>query len=221
MLFTLRKKAAKHLFGRFFFGLSLFFGVHTYAYLREPLTEGNPELGKQKSAPCAACHQIDGNSVNPAFPNIAGQSERYLFRQLKAFQAGKSKGRFNPVMMAQTAKLTEQDSHDIAAYFAIQLIQPGVTKPAYLALGERLYRGGDFERHIPACIACHGPRGLGNQEAGFPVLSGQHAEYTEQQLLAYQKGERQTDLNGIMQQISKRLTGQDIKALAQYVAGLH
>ena len=182
---------------------------------------GNAAAGKQKSPPCAACHGADGNSTMPAWPKLAGQHAKYLQTQLQAFKQGKEGPRDQAVMFASVANLTEQDIADLAAYFASQSIKAGSTDEKYIALGQKLYRGGDMKRGIPACSACHDPQGSGNAQAGFPALSGQFAEYTMAQLRAYRSGQRRTDINEIMRDISAKLTDADIEAISHYVAGLH
>ena len=119
------------------------------------------------------------------------------------------------------ATLSEQDMADLAAYYAQQPIHEGTTAKKYIKRGQQLYRGGDMTTHVTACIACHGPRGTGNAQAGFPVLSGQHAPYTISTLMAFKKKERTNDLNHIMQDISANMSQEDMEAVANYVQGLH
>jgi cytochrome c553 len=182
---------------------------------------GNIAAGKQKSEACVACHGPDGNSTVGTWPKIAGQNARYLFEQLKAFKQGEKSGRYNAVMAPLVAGLSEQDMRDLAAYYASQKAAPGKADPKLVKLGERIYRGGDMKRRVAACIACHGPRGLGNPEAGFPRLSGQYAAYVEKQLKDYQNGTRTNGLNNIMPTIAKKMTPQEMAAVASYVEGLH
>ena len=117
--------------------------------------------------------------------------------------------------------LSEQDMEDLAIFYAKQPIPQGKTAKKYLARGEQLYRGGDFSKHITACIACHGPKGTGNAQAGFPVVSGQQAAYTILQLEAFKSGQRSNDLNSIMHDISGRMSKEDMEAVANYMAGLY
>lgn len=187
--------------------------------------EGNPEAGKAKSATCAACHGSDGNSMIAMNPKIAGQHAKYLEKQLKEFrlasQTGGKEGRNNAVMNGMSAALSDQDIEDLAAYFASQEGKDGKTSEEYVAAGQQLYRGGDAERGITACIACHGPKGNGTSLSGFPDISGQHAEYTASQLKMFRDGKRANDANGMMRDIAKKLTDKDIEILSNYVAGLH
>lgn len=179
--------------------------------------EGSPEAGQQKSAPCVACHGVDGNSVNPEWPSIAGQHASYTVEQLQAFKNG---ARQNPLMTPQAQPLSEQDMEDLAAYYAQQKLKGGETDPAKLALGQRIYRGGDAQRGVAACSACHGPTGLGNPAARYASIQGQHATYVAAQLRAYRAGERQTDPNQMMRNVASGLTDEQIDALAAYVQGL-
>ena len=188
---------------------------------------GDSELGKQKSAPCAACHGVDGNSVNPAWPNLAGQGEKYLADQLKLF---KDKIRINTLMNPQAQNLSEQDMLDLAAYYAGQTPVIGHADPdkefqgkKLYKIGERIYRGGNPETGVPACMSCHAPDGAGNEPAKFPRLAGQHAVYTATQLRAYRSGARyQIDDNlNMMKEISTYMSDTEIDAVAEYIAGLH
>jgi len=181
--------------------------------------EGDYQAGQSKVAVCAACHGEKGISVNPEWPSLAGQHARYLIEQLKAYKQGTT--RQAAVMMPMVAHLTDQDMEDIAAYYAKQPLPENKTPKAHFERGQALYRGGDFDKHITACIACHGPDGRGNAQAGFPVLSGQHALYTQQQLQAFKDGKRTNDLFEIMRDISLRMDKDDMEAVAHYVAGLH
>lgn len=181
--------------------------------------KGNPEAGSAKSVTCVQCHGPGGVSNTPEWPSLAGQHADYLEKQLQYFKQGKK--RSNPLMTPIVAELNQQDMADLAAYYA-QLPPPkGTTPKNFLNRGEQLYRGGDFNKHITACIACHGPRGLGNAQAGFPLLSGQQAIYTIQTLEDFKNNTRQTDFNEIMRDISARMSKEDMEAVANYMAGLH
>ncbi len=182
------------------------------------VAEGSAERGAQKAVTCAACHGQDGNSLNPEWPSIAGQHEKYLVDTLQAYKGGKERN--NVLMLGQVAALSEQDMQDLAAYFAAQEPTRRMADPDLVDRGQRLYRGGDMERGISACIACHGPRGRGNPAAGYPVLAGQHATYTEAQLRAYGTEERSSDPNKMMRSIASQMTEKDIVAVASYIQGL-
>lgn len=174
--------------------------------------------GKAKSAACAACHGVDGNSTNPEWPKLAGQGARYLEKQLLDFKAGK---RVNTIMNGQAAPLSEAEIADLGAYYAAQKVRPGAADPAVVKQGERLYRGGNASTGVAACMACHGPSGSGNPMARFPSLSGQHPAYTAKALQDYRSGARDTDPNSMMRRIAERLTDREIRAVAQYIYGLH
>lgn len=179
----------------------------------------NPQTGQNKAAVCTACHGQQGISTNPIWPNLAGQSEKYMVKQLREIKQGTLRN--VPTMTAIMANLNEQDMDDLAAYYAKMPLAEGITPKKYMQRGEQLYRGGDFEKHITACIACHGPKGTGNAQAGFPVLSGQHAAYTVLQLQEFKDGKRKNDLNHIMQDISGRMSQDDMEAVAHYIEGLY
>lgn len=185
------------------------------------------EAGAAKAAVCAACHGANGNSVNPEWPNLAGQGSAYTTEQLKLFRAGH---RNNLVMYPLAIALTDEDIRDLAAYYARQTPTGLEADPTTLAQGKRLYNGGDPARGIPSCTGCHGPNGLGNLTAGYPKLRGQHAAYTVKQLNDYATGQRYVDVttgektrsrNGhMMTTISQRLTDEEKAALANYIQGL-
>jgi cytochrome c553 len=183
------------------------------------LGAGSAEAGQAKSTPCVACHGVDGNSVNPEWPNLAGQGAPYIVRQLKAFKSGE---RQNVLMSPMAAPLSDEDMEDLAAYYSQQQPAGLEADPAKVAEGQRLYRGGDPVTGIAACTACHGPNGRGMPAAGYPSLQGQHATYIAAQLKAYRSGQRTTDqaLNRMMRDVANRLTDDQIETVAQYVQGL-
>lgn len=187
--------------------------------------DGNAEAGKNKSATCVACHGTDGNSIVTTYPKIAGQHSGYIYQQLKAFKLGASsggkEGRYDPVMSAMAMPLSDQDMQDLAAYYAGLEMSQGMTPQEVVEEGKKLYSSGDGERGIPACIACHGPKGTGMQLAGFPRLSYQHADYLKLSLEKYRNGTRNNDMNGMMQDIAAKLTDKDIEILSKYLGGLH
>jgi cytochrome c553 len=178
---------------------------------------GSADAGKAKATVCAACHGVDGNSLNPEWPSLAGQHETYILKSLKAFKGGTRK---NVLMVGQVAALTEQDMQDLATYFAGEKRQNKTADPKLLTSGERLYRGGNKESGVSACLACHGPNGRGNQPAGYPAIGGQHATYTAAQLRAYRAAERESDPNQMMRNVAARLTDSEINAVASYIQGL-
>lgn len=185
------------------------------------LPSGDVKAGAGLSVQCVACHGPDGNSMNPIWPNLAGQHPKYSYRQLVEFKKGANGKRHNVLMDPIVANLSEQDFRDLAAYFATQTPKLGTADAADLALGQRLYRGGDSSHNIAACQSCHGPRGLGNSAAGFARLSGQHAAYTAKTLNDYRSGARANSPNQIMGMIAKRMSDKQIAAVANYIQGLH
>jgi cytochrome c553 len=171
------------------------------------------------TATCVACHGEKGVSTNPLWPDLAGQHAAYLVKQLNDYQTGNT--RQAPLMTGIVTGLTPKDIQAIADFYAALPTPSGVTPKAYLERGESLYRGGDFSKHITACIACHGPDGRGNAEAGFPSLSGQHAAYTLTQLQAFKDKTRTNDFNHIMQDIAQRMDKADMEAVAHYIEGVY
>lgn len=180
---------------------------------------GDINAGKTKSAVCAACHSADGNSTNSLWPKLAGQHESYIVQQLKNFQAG---DRQDPSMSPQAASLSEQDMLNLAAYFSNQTIKGGSASKESLMLGQKIYRGGNKETGVSACIACHGPRGKGNPAAKYPAISGQHAAYTLKQLKDYKSGKRKATGNAvIMHDIASKMSEQEMQAVTNYIQGLY
>jgi cytochrome c553 len=171
---------------------------------------------------CAACHAGDGNSAAAANPKLAGQIPEYLHKQLVNFkpQGGKKAERDNPVMTGMVASLSDGDMRDVAAYYASQKLRPaGAGSKELAAQGQKLWRGGNAANGVPACAGCHGPDGAGIPSQ-FPRLSGQFAEYVEAQLKLFRAGGRANDANGMMRGVAARMSDQEIKAVAEYAAGL-
>ena len=187
--------------------------------------QGSVEAGKAKSLTCAACHGADGNSQIPMYPKLAGQHEKYLEKQLREFKLGMTsggkQGRVNAVMGGMAMVLSEQDMADLAAYYASLTTSYNTTPENVVEAGKVLYTAGDAERGLPACVACHGPRGNGTELSGFPKISGQHAEYIKSQLQMFRDGARGNDMNAMMRDVAKKLTDAEIETLSQYVGGLH
>jgi cytochrome c553 len=180
--------------------------------------EGDAAAGQAKSALCATCHGADGNSELAMNPKLAGQSEKYLYKQLQNYKSG---ARVNATMAAMVTSLSDQDMADLAAYFSSQTPTMGGADPDKIELGAAIYRGGNKELGVAACMACHGPSGAGNDPAGFPSLAGQHAEYTLQQLKYFRSGERANDAGAMMRSVVERLTDPELEALASYISGLN
>ena len=185
----------------------------------DSLVDGSAEDGKAKALTCTACHGPEGNSASALWPNIAGQNAPYLLAQLKAFKDGT---RQDPLMSSQAMLLSDQDMADLAVYFeSLPAAAQSVKDPGSVDRGEALYRGGNSDTGVAACLACHGPSGNGNPAAVYPALRGQHADYTAKQLRDYASGSRETDGKiRIMRDIAARLSEEDILALSSYVQGL-
>ncbi|MDH3559437.1 MAG: cytochrome c4 [Gammaproteobacteria bacterium] len=180
---------------------------------------GDAEAGKAKSASCAACHGVDGNSVNPEWPKLAGQHEGYLVKQLYYFGDGE---RDNSIMKGMVASLSEQDRMDLAAYYASQKATIGAADPELVEFGERIYRSGNAQSGIAPCMGCHGPNGSGNPAANYPALRGQHAKYVENQMHGFASGNRVNEnATKMMQILASRMTNREIRAVASYIQGLH
>jgi len=179
---------------------------------------GNAAAGEKKAGACIACHGPNGNSVNPSWPKLAGQSASYIAKQLADFKAGQRK---DPVMGAQAIGLSEQDMADLGAYFSRQKISPASADKAKLTLGQNLYRGGQADKGVAACIGCHGPTGAGNPAAKFPSLSSQHTAYVMKTMKDFRSGARANDPSKMMQDIAGRMSDKEIEAVASYIAGLH
>ena len=185
------------------------------------LAIGDADAGQAKTAVCAACHGVDGNSVIPNWPKIAGQHASYLERQLALIKDG---SRPVPEMAGIAIGLSDQDMADLAAYFSSQTMSAGLTNEALRAKGELLYRGGNAETDIAACMSCHGPAGEGNPLAGYPSLAGQHSVYSEKMLTGFRTGTTwgaDDESSTIMTDVASRLTDEEIKAVASYIQGLH
>lgn len=176
----------------------------------------DPAQGQARfAAVCAACHGADGNSGVPANPKLARQHPEYLVKQLQEFKSGK---RPSPIMQGFASQLSDADMKNIASWVGSQKAKPGFAKDKELVtLGERIYRGGIADRQVAACAGCHSPNGAGIPSQ-FPRLSGQHADYTTAQLVAFRDGVRKNSLE--MAQVATRLNDREIKAVADYIAGL-
>ena len=175
--------------------------------------------GQQKTVACAACHGPEGISSNPDWPNLAGQHVTYLIKQLKEFKEGDTRGSITMSPMA--ASLSDADMREIAEFYAKQPPATATETPAkYKKRGEELYLHGDVAKHIPACITCHSPDGKGNEQAGFPVIAGQHAQYLILELHAFKQKSRTNDLSATMETITANMTDEDMEAAAHYMASL-
>jgi len=180
--------------------------------------EGDAAAGQGKSAVCAACHGADGKAIQAEYPNLAGQHASYIAKQLTEYRDG---GRVNALMSGQATNLSDQDILDLAAYYAQMPKIEGVASEENLELGKNVYRGGITAAGVASCAACHGPAGAGYPAAVWPLVSGQNAQYTADQLRYFRSGERANDPNGVMRGVAKRMTDAEIDAVSNYIAGLH
>jgi cytochrome c553 len=189
----------------------------------EAKSKADPAKGKViAETVCVACHGADGNSPASANPHLAQQGEEYIYKQLKNFKAvdGKPAARVNPIIGGMVAALSDDDMKNLAAWFASQKATPAVAKDeSKIALGQKLWRQGDFKKGIPACAGCHGPAGAG-LPAQYPRLAGQFPEYTEAQLKTFRTEERNNDPEQMMRMIAAKMSDPEIKAVAEYAAGL-
>lgn len=209
--------------------------VQTASLEPEKATWGDAKRGATLAGTCAACHGLDGNGADPQYPRIAGHSERYIAAQLAHFKSGERNAGMAAVMMPFAMPLSAQDMRDLGAHFAMQKAGAGIADDTVIAsgpykdkkfyeVGEQLFRGGDSVRALPACMACHGPDGLGNPGPAYPALAGQQATYTKRRLEEYRAGTtslRDPALWNIMASVAKNLTDEEIGALSSYLQGLH
>lgn len=229
----------KHIVKNALFSLGVFVFVQG---TQAAVLTGDAKAGATKAAVCGACHGADGNSMAPNFPKLAGQGERYLSKQINDIKAWGAEtnpakkattGRAVPEMSGILANLSAQDIADISAFFAAQNTQLSGTKKIEvqvnsglkvdaIELGSKLYRNGNLSTGVPACTGCHAPDGKGNAAAGFPRLSGQHPEYIEKQLLSFRAGNRTNDGDtSPMRSIADKMSDAEIKAVANFIAGLN
>jgi len=187
----------------------------------QAVAEGDAAAGQAKSAICAACHGVDGNSAVPNWPKLAGQHASYIERQTALIQSG---ARLVPEMSGIVAAMSQQDFADIAAYFASQTNNGGVADESIAALGQSIYRAGNAETGVPACMSCHGPAGEGNPLSGYPALAGQHAVYVAKMLTGFRNGENWGESDGpshVMNGSAANLTDEEIAAVSSYIQGLY
>ena len=178
--------------------------------------KADPAKGATVAAVCQACHTADGSRGSPAYPILQGQHPEYLAKQLAEFKAGK---RENAIMKGFASALSDEDMKNVAAFYSSKQAKPGAAKNKDLVvLGEKIYRGGIADRKVPACAGCHSPSGAG-MPAQYPRLSGQHADYTAVQLTAFRDGIRKN--NAVMTGVAAKMNDREIKAVADYIAGLH
>jgi cytochrome c553 len=200
-------------------GASMLFAASLAVAAEAAKPAAKPDLAKGQAtstAVCSACHTNDGSRGSPANPILQGQHPEYLVKQLTEFKAGK---RVNAIMTGMASALSEDDMKNVAAFYASKQAKPGFAKNKDLVtLGEKIYRGGIADRSIPACAGCHSPTGAGIP-AQYPRLAGQHADYTEAQLVAYRGGVRNNSIQ--MTGVAAKLNDKEIKAVSDYIAGLY
>ncbi|MDQ3287852.1 MAG: cytochrome c4 [Pseudomonadota bacterium] len=202
----------------------------------EVTTWGDVQKGATLAGTCAACHGLDGNPIDPQYPRLAGQTERYIAQQLELYRSGRRTSGMAPVMIPFAQMLSAQDSRDVGAYFATQSAGAGVADDAVIAtgdhagrqffeVGQELFRGGDKDRGIPACLACHGPDGAGNPGPPYPRVAGQFADYSERRLQEYRNPAPDSAVASpsfqVMAGVASGLTDEEIGSLASYMQGLH
>ncbi len=197
--------------------------------------QGDAKAGATKAGACAACHGLDGNPTDPQYPRLAGMPERYVAQQLALFKSGQRNTGMAAVMMPMAAPLSAQDMRDLGAYFFRQKAAAGIADDTqitagpyagmkYYEVGEKLFRGGDPVRGLPACMACHGPAGAGNPGPAYPHVAGQQSAYAVRRLQEYRTGtttESDPHAFNIMATVAKSLTDEEIQALGSYLQGLH
>lgn len=179
--------------------------------------EGDAVAGKQKSKFCQGCHGEDGNSINPLCPNLSGQNQSYLEKQIRDFQSGR---RVDSIMTGISQGLiSDQDAKDIAAYFSSRNPMVGYNGNK---LGQNIFREGKPGSKMPACASCHGENGKGRSDDNttFPIIGGQTKDYIAKQLRDLRSGDRHNDPESMMGNVAKKLSDEEIEALADYVSGL-
>ena len=198
--------------------IRLIAGLVLMSWLNVALAEGDAERGSTLTATCVACHGNDGNSLAGSFPNIAGQNEKYILKQLRDMKSG---ARAQNLMVGIVDTLSDQDMQDLAAFYAGKTAAESAADSELALQGAHIYRSGIARKGVAACSACHSPTGQGNDLASFPKLAGQWAEYTEAQLKAFRVGERHNDGESKMMRLSAMdLSDAEIAAVASYIAGL-
>jgi len=191
----------------------LFFSMSSLA------TAGDAAAGKAKSAACGGCHGFDGNSPIETYPKLAGQNEAYIVKQLKDYKANST--RQNAIMLGMSAGVSDADAKDIGAYFQAQSLSAAAAfDESKIAAGREIYKGGNLQTGLPACQACHGPKGSGTAGIGYPQVGGQYVSYTLAQLKAFKDGTRTNDDKSLMRDIVANMSDEDMVAVANYIASL-
>jgi len=178
-----------------------------------------PDLDNGKTiaaGTCSACHGADGNSMIPMYPSLAEQHAAYLTKQLSEFKSGV---RANAVMGPMATMLSDTDMADVSAFYASQKATLKKTNAGDINAGKLLYYVGDGERGIPACAGCHSNNGKGIV-GKYPSIAGQSGDYVISQLKLFKTGQRENDANKMMRTVAKRLSEDDMKALADFTSNL-
>jgi len=186
--------------------------------LKATIASGDAAAGQAAAAVCAGCHGVDGVATIKTYPNLAGQGASYIYKQLVEFKSGV---RENAIMLGMVAALSDDDMKNLAAYYAEMPAAEGISAAENLEAGRQIYAGGITAIQVPACASCHAPDGAGNDAARFPALSGQNAEYIVSALESFRSGARANDPGNMMQMAAKRLSDEEIAAVANYVQGLY
>lgn len=165
---------------------------------------------------CTGCHGVDGNSMVPMFPKIAGLQESYIVKQLRDFQMGRRK---SDIMAPVVAALKPEDVAPLAAYYSrLKLIPGAASEKSTTAVGKLLFFDGNEETGVPACVGCH--QALGAGKAIYPRIGGQHSTYVAQQLRNFASGERSNDVSRFMRVVAKRMSEEEIQSVAEYLVSL-
>lgn len=175
------------------------------------------EAGKAKTALCMGCHGADGNSINVIWPKLAGQHASYLEKQLRDFKSGT---RADPTMQGMAATLSDEDIVNVSAYYEAQTLTPASFDESLLEAGENIYRGGITSISVAACMGCHSPTGDGNGPASYPLVKSQHPEYIVAQLKKFKEGTRANDAGQMMRLVAERMSDEEMKAVAAYMAAM-
>ena len=186
--------------------------------IKPTIASGDAQAGEVASALCAGCHGAEGISALPENPNLAGQGAPYIYKQLSEFKSG---ARANGIMQGMVAGLSDDDMHNLAAYYAQLPVAELTSQAENLDLGRQIYQGGITSIQVPACASCHAPDGAGNDAAKFPRLGGQRSDYIALALKNFRSGARLNDAGEMMRMVAKRLSDEEIDAVANYVQGLH
>jgi cytochrome c553 len=183
------------------------------------MAAGESPVPKVVREVCAACHGMDGNGSQPLhaeYPKLAAKQSAYLKKQLNDYRTGKRK---SLIMTGFAANLTPEQIDEVSAYFAGQSSKPsGVNNSALLPLGRKIFLDGNVDSGVPACAGCHLEDASGNVR--YPHLAGQHAPYTYGELRKFANGERDNDRGLVMQSVMLRMTEEEMKAVAEYIASL-